>query len=233
MLENVGDNSYISKLTAEAKSQQDGEQSEMIKAINKIVKWMGIILIPIGGVLFYQSFFVKHLAFKSSVVSTVAAVIGMIPEGLYLLTTAALALGTIRLAKRKVLLNDMKSIEALARVDVLCVDKTGTITEPEMQVNKLIELADTRDLPDLGFKEMLFNYVSAAKDNNSTMEALRGYFEGFNAEKMPPLTVLPFTSAVSFSDVSNIFPVCSTDEPVAIQSSPFVSDGTNSIADAL
>ncbi|HCD81290.1 MAG TPA: ATPase P, partial [Ruminococcaceae bacterium] len=81
VLENVGDSSYISKLTAEAKSQQDGEQSEMIKAINKIVKWMGIILIPIGGVLFYQSFFVKHLAFKSSVVSTVAAVIGMIPEG--------------------------------------------------------------------------------------------------------------------------------------------------------
>ena len=202
VLENVGDSSYISKLTAEAKSQQDGEQSEMIKAINKIVKWMGIILIPIGGVLFYQSFFVKHLAFKSSVVSTVAAVIGMIPEGLYLLTTAALALGTIRLAKRKVLLNDMKSIEALARVDVLCVDKTGTITEPEMQVNKLIELADTRDLPDTGFKEMLFNYVSAAKDNNSTMEALRGYFEGFNAEKMPPLTVLPFTSAVKYGAVT-------------------------------
>lgn len=84
---------------------------------------------------------------------------------------------------------------------MLCVVKTGTITDLKA-VNKLIELADTRDLPDTGFKEMLFNYVSAAKDNNSTMEALRGYFEGFNAEKMPPLTVLPFTSAVKYGAVT-------------------------------
>ena len=202
VLENVGDNSYISKLTAEAKKTEDGEQSEMIKSINKIVKWIGIILIPIGGVLFYQSFFVKHIVFKASVVSAVAAVIGMIPEGLYLLTTAALALGTIRLAKRRVLLNDMKSIEALARVDVLCVDKTGTITEPEMQVNKLISLADKSSLPDAGFEEMLFNYTLAAKDNNSTMNALRNYFSGFSAEKMPPISVLPFSSAAKYGAVT-------------------------------
>ena len=131
---------------------------------------MGIIIIPIGGLLFYQSFYVSKAGFSASVVSAVAAVIGMIPEGLYLLTTAALALGTIRLAKRKVLLNDMKSIESLARVDVLCVDKTGTITEPSMQVREFIVLDD--DVFD-GAENMLARYAAASKDTNATMEALK------------------------------------------------------------
>lgn len=199
-LENVGDESYISKLTAEAKSVDDSEQSEMIRSINKIVKWMGIILIPIGSILFYQSFFVKHNAFSDSIVSTVAAVIGMIPEGLYLLTTAALALGTIRLSRRKVLLNDMKSIEALARVNVLCVDKTGTITEPKMQVHEFIDLKNDNLLPDLPIETMLKAYTAASKDTNATMEALRDYCKGIKTDvSLPsPLSVNPFSSAVKF-----------------------------------
>ncbi len=146
VLEKVGAESYIAGLTAQAKKADEGEQSEMIRSINKIVKWIGILLVPIGAVLFYQSYYVAQVSFKESVVAMVAAVIGMIPEGLYLLTTAALALGTIRLARQKVLLNDMKSIEALARVDVLCVDKTGTITEPGMQVVKLVAAADAAEI---------------------------------------------------------------------------------------
>lgn len=137
-LEQVGEASYISKLTAQAKALGSGEQSEMVRSINQLVKWVGILIIPVGAVLFCQAYFVNGETIRTSIVSMIAAVIGMIPEGLYLLTTAALALSTIRLAGRKVLLHDMKSIEALARVDVLCVDKTGTITEPGMQVEKIL-----------------------------------------------------------------------------------------------
>lgn len=136
-LEKVGNESYISKLSMEAKSMGSKEQSEMIRFINQIVKWIGIVIIPIGIILFWQSHFVNDVSISKSVTSTVAAIIGMIPEGLYLLTTIALALSTMKLANKKVLLHDMKSIETLARVDVLCVDKTGTITEPDMKVSDI------------------------------------------------------------------------------------------------
>lgn len=198
-LENVGSSSYISKLTAEAKSVSGGEQSEMIRSINRIVKWMGVILIPIGIILFYQSYFVKHEAFADSIVAMVAAVIGMIPEGLYLLTTAALALGTIRLSKRQVLLNDMKSIEALARVDVLCVDKTGTITEPKMNVYRAVS-AKGAELSEDELKIAISKYISASPDNNSTMEALREYFEKASFEN--PKVVIPFSSASKYGAVT-------------------------------
>lgn len=198
-LERVGNESYISRLALEAKAADDREQSEMIKAINKIVMWMGIIIIPIGGLLFYQSFYVSKAGFSASVVSAVAAVIGMIPEGLYLLTTAALALGTIRLAKRKVLLNDMKSIESLARVDVLCVDKTGTITEPSMQVREFIVLDD--DVFD-GAENMLARYAAASKDTNATMEALKKYTAKISPPSAVEVTaVVPFSSSVKYGAV--------------------------------
>lgn len=197
VLEKVGNECYIQKLTAQAKKMRDGEQSEMIRSINKLVKWMGIILIPIGGVLFYQGYYVNHEGFAGSVVSTVAAVIGMIPEGLYLLTTVALALGTIRLAKRKVLLNDMKSIEALARVDVLCVDKTGTITEPKMEVRNVVPLDKDETA---SIEDMLFCYVSASHDQNATMSALRDMFcrNGFLNEPFVPSDVVPFSSSLKY-----------------------------------
>ena len=136
-LEKVGNESYISRLSMEAKSMGSKEQSEMIRSINQIVKWIGIVIIPIGIILFWQSHFVNDVSISKSVTSTVAAIIGMIPEGLYLLTTIALALSTMKLANKRVLLHDMKSIETFARVDVLCVDKTGTITEPDMKVSDI------------------------------------------------------------------------------------------------
>ena len=137
-LDKVGEDSYISKLTLQAKEMQEGEQSEMIRSLDKLVKWVGIAIIPIGLVLFWQAFFVQHDGFRDSVTSMVAAVIGMIPEGLYLLASVALAVSSVRLASKKVLLHDMKCIETLARVDVLCVDKTGTITENTMKVQDVI-----------------------------------------------------------------------------------------------
>ena len=118
---------------------QQGEQSEMIRSLDKLVKMVGIALIPIGIILFVQSYFYNHDSFRLSIISMVAAVIGMIPEGLYLLASVALAVSAMRLASKKVLLHDMKSIETLARVNVLCVDKTGTITEDSMCVSEVVK----------------------------------------------------------------------------------------------
>lgn len=180
-LEKVGNESYISRLSLEAKSMGGKEQSEMIRSINLIVKWVGIVIIPIGLILFWQSHFVNGESITKSVTSTVAAIIGMIPEGLYLLTTVALALSTMKLARKKVLLHDMKSIETLARVDVLCVDKTGTITEPDMKLKEIFlcknsgadgtQTALTLD----ELKSLILDYANASVDNNATMLALKSY----------------------------------------------------------
>ena len=180
-LEKVGNESYISRLSLEAKSMGGKEQSEMIRSINLIVKWVGIVIIPIGLILFWQSHFVNGESITKSVTSTVAAIIGMIPEGLYLLTTVALALSTMKLAREKVLLHDMKSIETLARVDVLCVDKTGTITEPDMKLKEIFlcknsgadgtQTALTLD----ELKSLILDYANASVDNNATMLALKAY----------------------------------------------------------
>ncbi|RJV45149.1 HAD family hydrolase [Coprococcus sp. AF19-8AC] len=205
-LDKVGNESYISQLTAQAKAMGDGEQSEMIRYINKLVKWVGIIIIPVGIILFCQAYIMNGETFKKSVVSMVAAVLGMIPEGLYLLTTVALALSTIRLAKKQVLLHDMKSIETLARVDVLCVDKTGTITEPGMQVTELVisgRCGDT-EMDKRAFAHLLADYSAVIEDNNATMEAIRAYVAKNEIEKgsRTLLKTQPFTSANKYSKVS-------------------------------
>lgn len=175
-LEKVGEDSYISRLTLEAKKMGSGEQSEMIRSINKLVKWVGIAIIPVGIILFVQSYVFNDEGFRQSIVSMVAAVIGMIPEGLYLLTTVALAVSTIRLAKQKVLLHDMKSIETLARVDVLCVDKTGTITENKMTVNELIEAEDIPEGESKNLETLLSDFAANMTSDNITMEAIQERF---------------------------------------------------------
>ena len=205
-LDKVGNESYISQLTAQAKAMGDGEQSEMIRYINKLVKWVGIIIIPVGIILFCQAYIMNGETFKKSVVSMVAAVLGMIPEGLYLLTTVALALSTIRLTKKQVLLHDMKSIETLARVDVLCVDKTGTITEPGMQVTELVISGRCGDaeMDKRAFAHLLADYSAVIEDNNATMEAIRAYVAKNEIEKgsRTLLKTQPFTSANKYSKVS-------------------------------
>lgn len=137
-IEKVGKDSYVSQLTLEAKAMNDTEVSEMIRSLDRLVKIIGFIILPIGIVLFSQQHFINGTSVKDSVTATVAAVIGMIPEGLYLLASVALAVSVMRLATQKVLVHNMKCIETLARVDVLCVDKTGTITDNTMSVKKVI-----------------------------------------------------------------------------------------------
>ena len=204
-LEKVGDESYISKLSTQAKTMKSKEQSEMIRHINLIVKAVGIVIIPIGAVLFLQSFYVNGDTLGKSVTSTVAAVLGMIPEGLYLLTTVALALSTMKLATKKVLLHDMKSIETLARVDVLCVDKTGTITEPDMKVEDVFLCKGANSSIDYSdFEKLLFSYALASKDNNATMQALKEYAnkKGIKGAVDAAVKVLPFSSSLKYGSIT-------------------------------
>lgn len=198
-LEKVGADSYISRLTLEAKAMKDGEQSEMIRSLDKLVKCVGIAIIPIGLILFAQSFFLNDEGFRSSVTAMVAAVIGMVPEGLYLLASVALAVSAIRLAKQKVLLHDMKSIETLARVNVLCVDKTGTITENTMQVNGFLPTSnyDEETMPPL--KGLIGDFVQVMSRDNITMEAMQSYFQKRTGRKVMHIT--SFSSEFKYSSV--------------------------------
>lgn len=206
-LDKVGKESYISQLTAEAKAMGDGEQSEMIRCLNRLLKWIGIIILPVAAILFAQAWYINQETFQKSVVSTIAAVIGMIPEGLYLLTTVSLTISTLILARSKVLLHDMKSIETLARVDVLCVDKTGTITEPGMQVTEILASGQNPEgcMEQQQLEALLADYASAIQDENATMQAIREYgpiLSLWEKAGKNPLSVTPFSSSRKYSTVS-------------------------------
>ena len=195
-LENVGADSYISQLTLEAKAINCKEQSEMIRVLDKLVGVVGILIIPLGLLLFGQQFFVSKASFSSSIVSMVAAVIGMIPEGLYLLASVALAISVIRLSSKKVLVHDMKCIETLARVDVLCVDKTGTITENNMQVISTIPMEGYNPSTGSGLKTMISDLVVSMPDGNITMQALKRFFKTPSDKKAD--VVIPFSSTYKY-----------------------------------
>lgn len=214
-LTKVGDESYVSQLTAKAKEIKE-KQSEMIRSIEAIVKTAGILIIPIGICLFVQSFVVQGNGFTDSIVSMVGCVIGMIPEGLYLLVTIALAMSAARLAYKKVLLHDMKSIETLARVDVLCVDKTGTITDNAMNVTDFIFAGENKnnhvdidgnyeasnfDADQKSIINDFQSYIVTVPDQNQTAEALKQYFSESKAEKFDVTEVNPFDSKKKYSEV--------------------------------
>ncbi len=178
VLTKVGKDSYISKLMLKAKKMPASEQSEMVRSINRIVKAAGLAIIPIGIALFIQSFYIQGNSFAETVPSVVAALIGMIPEGLYLLLSITLGLSTMRLAKDKIMLHDMRSIETLARVDTICVDKTGTITDNSMLVADAVVANDTDDdqvLKDLSV--LISDYIGCVPDDNITMHALEDFFK--------------------------------------------------------
>ena len=203
ILEKVGKDSYISKLTEQAKLVDHGEDSEMLRALNKLLKWVSFIILPIAVILFTQNYFVNHNTLQTSVVAMVAAVIGMIPEGLYLLTTIALTLSSVKLARNQVLLHNMKSIESLARVDVLCVDKTGTITEPRMSVEQVF-VSPSSNISKAKFMSLLSDYISANTDDNDTMKAIREFMlaKGDLQNKMTGVKkIIPFSSKVKYSAV--------------------------------
>lgn len=194
VLDKVGRESYISQLTLEATKSSKTEQSEMIRSLNKLVKSVGILIIPIGILYIIQQTVFMHAEFRQSVIGMVAAVIGMIPEGLYLLASVALVVSTMRLAKQEVLLHDMKCIETLARVDVLCVDKTGTITVPDMEVSgfKLLESSSKDEC-----YYLLCDFASSMSNDNATMKAMKEYFDATNTRIAD--RIYPFSSEFKYS----------------------------------
>lgn len=198
MLTKVGKESYISKLTLEAKAIKNEEQSQIIRSLNKIVKLAGIVIIPIGLTLFIEQFVFAHETLRISIQSMVASVIGMIPEGLFLLASVTLAISAMRLAKSKVLLHDMKSIETLARVDVLCVDKTGTITDGTMNVTSLELLEEIKSLDEL--KILIGDFANAQETDNATMKAIQNYFVKNSGRQ--PKNVFGFSSEFKYSGVN-------------------------------
>lgn len=196
----VGRDSYVSKLTMEAKASQEVASSRMMNSLKKLVKWVGILIIPIGILLFIQQFFLNHATFRESITAMVAAVIGMIPEGLYLLASVALVVSVLRLAQKKVLVHEMACIETLARVDVLCVDKTGTITENRMEADGMVVLPAYHEDKMLPLATMIADFVYSQSGDNTTMAALQDFFRETSGRQAVSLT--PFTSATKYSSAT-------------------------------
>lgn len=173
-VDKVGENSYAAKITKEAKKRKKAN-SEIIKSLNKIIKYVAIIIVPIGLILFLKQMYILNYGFKKSIVSTVAAVIGMIPEGLYLITTIALAVSVIKLGRKKVLVQELNCIETLARVDTICIDKTGTITQGKMDVREIIILDDKYNNNNIN--DIIGAITHTLDDENSTFNCLKRYFK--------------------------------------------------------
>lgn len=195
-LDRVGDDSFAAQLSAGAKQIKKRQQPGMMRSLTRLIQVIGIIIIPFAAMMFWNQYHVIGLTERVSVENTAAAIIGMIPEGLYLLTSVALMASTIRLARQDTLVHDMKCIEALARVDVICVDKTGTITQPQMEAGEVIPLPDT---PCTGPEALLGRFVSSMTGDNETMKALKARF-GSGREKQAA-RILGFSSALKFSAV--------------------------------
>lgn len=192
-LTRVGAESYANQLTAAA--QADGQKvskGEMMRSLDKLIQVIGLALVPVGAALLYKQHWVMARDLRSTVESSVAALIGMIPEGLYLLTSVALAVGMVRLARRKVLAQDMNCIETLARVDILCVDKTGTITESAMEADDPVPLGQAP------LQDILRSYYATEEPDNDTGRALKARF-GEQGILWPVTGSIPFNTAYKYS----------------------------------
>ena len=198
-LERVGRDSFVSKLTIEAKKTGAKRSSGMMASLSRLVQVIGIIIIPLGAAMYFRQTLHLGLDITGAVVSTVAALIGMIPEGLYLLVSVALTVSVLRLAYKRTLVQEMGCVETLARVNVLCVDKTGTITENKMEVKGAALLCEDRfNSDDIGM--IMADYAGAMPADNETMAALQAYYQ--NPSGRRAVSIAPFSSAVKYSGVS-------------------------------
>lgn len=193
-VERVGMENYANKISYDAKASKK-RTSELRTALNKILKVISIIIVPIGILLFLKQGLIVGLPIADNTVKTVGALIGMIPEGLILLTSISLATSAVILATRRTLVQDLYCIETLARVDVLCLDKTGTITEGKMHVEKVVNLDQTEHID-----EILANMAGALQDDNATFHAV---VEKFGKRFYHQVrSIVPFSSARKYSGVS-------------------------------
>jgi len=198
-LDKVGCDSFVSRLTVEAKKSTKKKRSEMMRALTRLVQIIGFIIVPFGLIMYFQQTRILHMTITDSVVSTVAALIGMIPEGLYLLVSVALTVSVMRLAQKKTLVHDMGCIETLARVDVLCVDKTGTITENKMSVREVWPLCPDQ-YPAGEVASLMSDYAASMGTDNETMAALKGFFA--EKPKRRAVQILPFSSSSKYGGVT-------------------------------
>lgn len=200
----VGAQSYASQLTVEAKRSARTAKSEMMASLDKLIRAIGLVLTPFGVALFFKQYRLLGLPLRDATEATVAALIGMIPEGLYLLTSVALAVSVARLARRRVLARDLNCIETLAHVDVLCVDKTGTITEPGMDAGAPV-LLDPEAWPAARVERLLRAVFGSQAPENETAAALAARFAADTTcaeRRWLVQNRVPFSSAYKWSAVS-------------------------------
>ena len=193
LLTEVGHDCYMEKLSSEAK-QFKRYKTELQRNLDTILKFISIIIVPLGIILFAKQYWISGSTYEQAALDTVAAVLGMIPEGLVLLTSVALALGAVRLARRSTLVRELFCIETLARVDTLCLDKTGTITEGHLCVQGEESVKEDVDL-----EQLMGRMVSALGDENETFQALRQQYK--RNQSTNTKLVLPFSSERKFSGV--------------------------------
>lgn len=194
-VEHIGEENYTYKISSGAKYVKK-VNSEIMKSLNQIVKTVSIVIIPLGLILFFHQMQINDGNLKMSVVSSVAAMIGMIPEGLILLTSTVLAVSVIRLSRNKVLVQELYCIETLARVDTLCLDKTGTITEGKMEVKDIIPISVEKEKMEI----MLSALAQYSSDHNSTIEAIRERFKKEVNDRVK--NQVPFSSQKKWSGIS-------------------------------
>lgn len=194
-VEHIGYDNYTAKISSDTKYIKP-ISSEIMRSLNKIVKTISVIIVPLGILLFARQLYLSGNTLQNAVVNTVAAIIGMIPEGLVLLTSTVFAVSVIRLSKEKVLVQDLYCIESLARVDVICLDKTGTITEGKMEVVDVIPL-DGETKASLG--DILGSMMATTKDKNATAIAIRDAY--YRKPKWKVEEVIPFSSEKKYSGV--------------------------------
>ena len=191
----IGKDNYISKISSEAKYIKT-TNSIIYNSFDKMLKILSILLIPVGILFMGNQLYITEFNIPDSIMSTVSALIGMIPEGLVLLTSSAMAVSVIRLRRYNVLVQDLYSIENLARVDVICLDKTGTITEGVMEVKDIIPINNNK-ISDI--KEIIGNYINALEDNSHTFLAIEEYVKKSDTYKV--IDTLDFSSSRKYSGV--------------------------------
>lgn len=192
-VEHIGYDNYTAKISSDTKYIK-AVSSEIMRSLNKIISTISFLIVPVGILLFSRQMYIEGNTVSQAVVSTVAALIGMIPEGLVLLTSTVLAVSVIRLSQRKVLVQDLYCIETLARVDTLCLDKTGTITEGKMEVMAEVFVED------INISEIIGNINYNLGDNNPTAIALLDKYG--KSDTFEIVDKMPFSSAKKYSGIA-------------------------------
>lgn len=196
-VEKVGEDNFANSIISATKKYKENN-SELINSMKKVTKFTSFVIIPVGIILFIQAYFYRETELAQAVVATAAALLGMLPKGLVLLITIALESGVIKLAKKDVLVQELYSIESLAHIDTICLDKTGTITQGEMRVSE-IKTYNDKILPH-SFNDMMTAFVNGMDDNNATFHAFKKYFKGDNSFEIADKVA--FSSERKWSSIS-------------------------------